>query len=165
MIFLHQILVQNKSARSGVKRIFLILIFLTYCLVESCAVKPKLKFNENLNYIITDTLNLSGYLIYDDKFKSINFIRKEQEIIKDSLKFAKRSLNNKEKYFWMEPYKVHRFFKNINFCSMVDQEKYYLKTEELNGERYQILFISKEDFILINSEDNENNKLISFKCW
>ncbi len=141
-------------------------IYIIFLLSIICSCKSGTDFTnkKSLSIKVKDTLDLTGYLIYDKKKEVVNFYESSKIVDTDNSELILKKVRRKDiKYLYIEPYLVLRNFKKEKTCHMPNQAKYYMDTKNLIKNRFQIKFVDNESFLELRVDDYDS--VISFKCW
>lgn len=120
----------------------------------------------NSRFYFTDTVQISGVLIYDTK-KGNNYVHVCQECDAISTCFAIKLAIKKNSYRLLEPNDIIALYRRINyqklsFCKNENKEEYIMTNNKMLNERYYIIPFKDEYFIKVFYDGKE---YITFKCW
>jgi len=131
----------------------------------SCSAFKKNIYSSKHNFekpsIVLDTINLSGYIIYDKAENSHKFYITEKLVIIDTIKKLKKL---KEDFIFIQPYEAKKYNIYTNYCDEdIEKTQLFIKNTTI---RHDISwsFINNEEFIVLKNDETDKIR-ISFKCW
>lgn len=147
------------------KSIFKILFILL--LVISCKTENKI-VNEDIilfkrSLKVSDTIKLSGFIIFNPKSYVQQFYQEKQMAISDTNNFIRKLKKTNGNYSFIQPYELKKHGGYYDFCEInnEDSEK-FINNIKVEGKLVWI-YVENENFIVL-ANDNDK-KFITFLCW
>ncbi len=122
--------------------------------------------NDYDTIIFSDTLKLTGFLIYDDKKEEFGLISNSERDTIVCFSDIKKYYKKKE-YVFIPPSDVKQHYrmingKKLNLCVNEKREEYIVNKNKFIKKRYYIIYFYDEYFVKIFLDKKQ---YITFLCW